>query len=232
MTTFERINYWIRNSETSLVNLLSALAPWLAPLAPAFMSYYHMDGVLDFPGYVAMAVAIVVEILGLSAISTILAFWTYNRRRVAEYRKAPVFLAVFSFVFYLAIVLVINVMLDAAKIPDAGMNQDWVIVLARAMLTLLSVPAAIILAVRTQHKETLDQAERERIEKRAAKTNKPPVLQSKGTVEAKTSMRKRRFLDDFRRQAIGGDISVESIAEQYGVSTRTAYRWLEEINNE
>ena len=44
MNVFDAINRWINSVEGSVVNLISAIAPWFAPLAPAYMAYQGMDG--------------------------------------------------------------------------------------------------------------------------------------------------------------------------------------------
>jgi len=165
MNFFDKVNRAVRESEASVVNLLSAIAPWAAPLAPAYMSYANMRIYLDFPNWVALAVALVVEILGLSTISTSMEFWRWNKRAGAKYAKAPVQLAIATFLFYLLIVLLMNVALEAS-----GENPA-VIVAARAMLTLLSVPAALVLAMRTQHTHMVHDLQSERAERRAERTN-------------------------------------------------------------
>ena len=147
---FDRLNDGIRNSEASLVNLLSAIAPWLAPLAPAYLSYTHMSAKLAFPKPIAWAVAIVVEVMGLSAVSTALLFWAHNKRYSKEYKKAPIKIVIGAFVFYLAVILAINVLLEISV-------ASWALVTAKSLLTLLSIPAALILAVRTQHQELLNE---------------------------------------------------------------------------
>ena len=144
------MNDGIRNSETSLVNLLSAIAPWLAPLAPAYLSYNHMSQKLEFPGFFAGAVAVVVEVLGLSAVSTALLFWAHNKRYSKDYKKAPIKVVIFSFVFYLLVILAINVLLEIS-------TAEWATITSKALLTLLSIPAALILGVRTQHQELLNE---------------------------------------------------------------------------
>lgn len=233
---FDALNVAIRGGEQSLVNFLSAVGPWAAPLAPAFMSYNHMIDTLGFPIWIALSVAIVVEILGLSAVSTILAFWTYNKRRVAEYKKAPVWIVLLAFGFYLAVILVINVALDASRLY--GVDQATAELAARALLTMLSIPAAVILAVRTQHKELLDQAEQERRERKEQAGEKRQQPQEKHTAE---SGRKKKFNADVRSGELSFYLSeknlttpgqvVAEIVTLYGVSERTAWRWWDEIKN-
>jgi len=246
---FDVLNEFIREAETSLVNLLSAIGPWLAPLAPAAMSYTHMIASLKFPVWIAMSVAVVVETLGLSAVSTIIAFWSYNRRRVAQYKKAPVALALSAGIFYLVTVLSINVAMDATRLFE--LNPAWAEILSRALLTLLTIPAALILAIRTQHKELLDQADKDRRDGQqhssGVKTKTDHVKSNNGNGSSGTNGngsgreagRKGQFIKDLRSGALRlafeaanattPQACVYVISEKYGVSERTAWRWWDEI---
>jgi hypothetical protein len=239
MNWFEKLNHIIRESEASVVNLLSSVAPWAAPLAPAFMSYTHMTGNMMFPTWVAWAVAIVVEVLGLSSISTILAFWSHNRRYKTEYKRAPTLIAVFSFAFYLFIVLLVNVVIDASKVPGSNLDQQWVIVAARALLTLLSVPAAIILAIRTQHKELIDALDDEKAQRKAEKSRERSSSNTGSNGNHRSddgsyqSDGKRQFFKDIQSGKLqeymnsqGLVMNGPAIAGIYNVSERTAWRWI------
>lgn len=145
---FDRANETIRDTESSLVNLLSAIAPWGAPLAPAYMAYHGMTARLGFAPAVALVLAFVIEILGLATVSTTIQFWQHNRRQRAEYRRMPVLVPAGMFAAYLLIVITVNVLLEL-PLPDSYQ----VPVIARALLSLLSIPAAVTLAIRTQFAE-------------------------------------------------------------------------------
>ena len=151
MNVFDRANDFVRNSESSLVNLLSAIAPWGAPLAPAYMSFSGMQAHLSYPWGVALVIAGVIEILGLATVHTTVLFWRHNRRYTKEYRQMPTLLAGGMFLLYLVIVLTVNVVLE--------WPTQWIYtpILARGLLSLLAVPAAVTMAVRTQHTELLNE---------------------------------------------------------------------------
>lgn len=163
---FDRWNETIRNVEGSIVNLVSAIAPWGAPLPAAYMSFTHMRDTLLFPFWIAFPISLVIEILGFSTVSTILSFWMHNRKYQDETKKSPVLLVIAAFAFYLLIVVTMNVLIDAS------VGQEWqryAIIAVRALLTLMSIPAALVLAVRTQHQEMLndfDEKKRERAYKK------------------------------------------------------------------
>jgi len=206
LNIFDRINDWIQNVEYSLVNLVSTVAPWLAPLAPAYLSYYHMRDFLEFPVWISLAIAGVVEMLGLSTISTSLDFWNHNRRYSADKNKVPLVIPVFSFFFYLGIVLTVNVMLEIN--PTA-------VVFSKALLTLLTIPAAVTLAVRTMHREI-----REGLKKPTKKKsgNLPEIS---GNLPQYKDWRNVPH-DDRMKIAT---MSPKEITSEYSVSARTARNW-------
>lgn len=156
MNKFEQLNEGIRNTESSVVNLLSAVAPWLAPIAPAYMTYQHAVGVLDFPIWIALPIAAVVEIMGFSALSTFMEFWFFNRRNPAGYKKAPIETVVIAFAVYLITIISSNVLLDAFD------NSKPIVITVRAMLAIQTIPAAIIVIVRAGHREFLKEIKKDK----------------------------------------------------------------------
>ena len=157
---FEKINFWIMSSEASLVNLLSAIAPWGAPTGAAYSTYFHSVEYLGYPDWVAFILALVVEILGLSTINTALAFWSHNKQRQyrANEKQAPLWAPISAFGFYLVVIILVNVIIDIAKAQDAidgGDRMIWAAIISRGLLILLSIPAALIMGVRTQHRAML-----------------------------------------------------------------------------
>ena len=166
---FDRMNNWINGIEGSLVNFLTAFSPWLAPLAPAYMTYIHMIEFLGFPVWVSGALALVVEILGFGTVSTFLDFWFFNRKNKAQYKQAPIWLVVAAFAFYLGLIVFSNVLIDLAQAYGTEQQVAGAVVAVRALLTLQTIPAAIIVAVRTGHRDLLREIRREKEEKEAKK---------------------------------------------------------------
>lgn len=185
---FDKMNSWIDGAEGSIINFLTAIAPWGAPTPPAYMTYIHAMGVLQFPQWVAFIVAAVVEILGLATVSTGIKFWKYNQKnkRSSEYRRAPVEVVVAAFVFYLAVIITSNVVLDATGY-FAPENTNYAIVAVKAFYTLLTIPAALIISVRQQHREILDESLQTKqssvtvssISSKTSKTRPPTPLEKK-----------------------------------------------------
>lgn len=218
MNAFDRLNEWIRQTESSIVNIIAAIAPWLAPLAPAYMTYQHARFTLDFPVWIAVPGAVTVEILGFSTVSTYLAFWFHNKRNAAEAKRAPLGIVIFSFVFYLALIIVSNVILDAY---DAA---KWAVIIVRALFTLQSIPAALIVAVRTQHRDMLHALAAEKMRK---VTGNLPEARKEAPVmpEVVSDWRKLRpTLSTEQVQAMARETAT-NIGFLYGVSERTARNW-------
>lgn len=229
---FEEANSVIRDVETSFVNFISAVAPWAAPLAPAYLTWVHMQSGLGFPPWVAFFLALVVEILGLSAISTILGFWSHNRRYKADVRKAPVIVPIIAYVFYLTIIITVNVLFEAAKDPVMGLSESWVRIGAIILLSLFGLPAALIIGVRTLHHEMLGQLEEQRKARRVTQVQETPATLVFEQAQDDHARKKLVFFADVQAGKVNeSDLNPDSISATYNVSTRTAYRWLQSLKN-
>lgn len=232
---FDKLNDWIRDTENSIVNFLSAFAPWLAPIIPAYMTYQHAIGTLRFPMHIAIPAALVVEILGFSAVSTYLSFWFHNRRNKAESKRAPVGLVVMAFAFYLSLIVFSNVLLDSFP------NDKWAEIAVRALFTLQTIPAAMLVSVRTQHRELLSEIARE---KRESSENKRKSSENEGEENDEVSETFRNFPKDWRkiRPLLSNEDVVEiagmsadklkEFAQSNGVDIRTASNWRTYANQE
>jgi len=223
MNKFEQINEWIGGAETSFVNLVSAIAPWLAPIAPAYMTYAHATVTLRFPVWVAVPVSLVVEILGFSAVSTFMTFWFFNRRNKAEGKKAPISFVVFAFFFYLALIVTSNVLLDAFP------NASWAVNSARALFALQTIPAALIVISRAGHSSLLADIEEERRKKVSSKLpesqpEETKVSESSAVTYPRDWRKVRKMLTEEQVSAIATG-ETKDIAFYFGQEERTALNW-------
>jgi polyferredoxin len=215
MNFFEKLNDGIRNIEASFVNFISAVAPWLAPLVPAYMTYWHAVDTLDFPEWVAFPAALVVEILGFSAVSTFMTFWFFNRRNKANAKKAPLPLVVFAFFFYLALIVTSNILLDASG------GAEWAVIAVRALFTLQTIPAALIVVARAGHRSLLSDMAKEKAE------SDRKVTETKTESDGKFPVSWRQV----RKQLSNEDVTwlktarTEEICFRWGVDDRTARNW-------
>lgn len=219
---FDQLNDWINSIEGSLVNFLTAFAPWLAPLIPAYMTYNHMIEFLHFDVWLAWVLALVVEILGFGTVSTGLDFWFYNRRNTAQSKKAPLTLIIISFGFYLALILTSNVIIDWAKEFGTLSQQSWAIIVVRFLLTLQTLPAALIVATRTGHRDLLREIKEEKLEKERKKTK---VSESFVGVRDWRNLRPTLTDEDVYNIAYLAPAQIKDVAVQYGVTERTVENW-------
>ena len=138
--------------ETTLADNVAATVPWLAPLIPAAIAYDHMGSVLLFDPWLAFVGAAVVELLGLSTVTTTVQFWQYNiagdSTKPEPEGRAPFGMAFAAAAFYFLVVITVNVLLD-----EAGGTAR----LAKALLSTLSIVGALTVAIRSQHRRRVDE---------------------------------------------------------------------------
>ncbi len=222
MNWFERINGAIEDAEGAIITLVTTLIPWLAPLLPAYLTYSHLTGEIGIPGWVAAAMALSVEFLGLAAIATAFAAMRHNKTQSgkAKMRKVSLAFPVAAYVFYITIVLTVNVVLSLPLTPAA---RQYAQVAALAGLTLISAPAFVIAVSRQDQRDV----EREWRESR-------PDKEKGERPKAKMHTRARATYAEFAvaQVARAKPMDVQEIIDNYRVSRRTAYNWLERFREE
>ena len=216
--TINFLKEWGRLSravEGVLIDNVAATAPWLAPIIPAYMAWQAMVQSLLFPPLIAAAGALVVEFLGLSAVSTTFSFWDYNDARRKTDQRAPVAVALVTSLFYLTVILTVNVVLDTAPLVHR---------IAKGLLSSLSVVAAVVLALRAQHTRRLTSIEYEKQERRELRNDRKQagnLPESSGKMPRGNDWRN---LPSEERATIPL-LSTGQIASRYKVSERTARNW-------
>ncbi|CAG0934324.1 hypothetical protein TFLX_03427 [Thermoflexales bacterium] len=168
----------ISRIETVAIDTVAAISPWLAPVIPAYLTNTHMAGALGYPTWVAFIGALVVECLGLAAIYTATQFWDYNDAKATEkenrlvgmsqkarmlarkkrQRNAPFKWAALAMGFYIVVILTVNAALEM-EVTQTGFTVK---VFSNALLSLLSVIAGLIIALRSQHRRRLEKFARVR----------------------------------------------------------------------
>ena len=206
--TFERV----------VIDNLSAFTPWLAPLIPASMAYHNMIVRLDFSPIVSLLGAVAVEFLGLSAVSTALEFWKYNEDKRKTDNSAPFVVALLAGLFYVAIVLTVNAMLD--------LNQSLEVkVAAKTMLSLLSVVAAVIIALRSQHRRRLKDIADEKAQRKAERQQARGSHDSHETPTESPQISYEEYVRLNESRNGEGPITAKALIETYNVKESTAFRW-------
>lgn len=218
MNFFDRANAWMENVEGSAITLVTTFIPWLAPALPAFLTYSHLTTNLDVPIVVAVAMAATVEFLGLAAVSTAFQYMRHNKVNKAEKNKVNLGFPVVAYLFYLAVLVTVNVL---PEIP--WINSIFVRAASITLLTLISAPAFVITVSRQQTKTILEEKER----------NKLPKLSGNLLEISKTSERL-----DWRNLSLADKTRVfelsttKEIMNVFGVSDRTARNWKTKANEE
>lgn len=218
-----RAGAFVRTLEHRVIDTLSATTPWLSPILPAYMVYQNVLTRLDLPEWVAVATGLAIESLGLITVHTTYQLWSWNQT-AAEANRAPTWVAGAAGGFYLTTVLIVNVVLDWNR-------ATWDVIVAKGLLSTITIVAAIVVAVRAQHSRRRAElavaaaerkARRQGAAGRAGKESADPDdLPTKGP-EAWPNDWRRLSAD--QRDSLRGLSAVE-IAEVAGVDDRTARNW-------
>ena len=161
---FDFISDTIVGAERSFLDLLSALVPYCVPVIPAYLTFYHTQTEMQFPVWVAWTAAFVCEALGLASVATAIKFWRHNLRYTDRKNQAPFWLAVGTYVFYLIVILTVNVLLE-----EVAGKRSPVVILAIGLFCLLSFPAAVLISIRAQHTDILAEVEERKQERQQAR---------------------------------------------------------------
>lgn len=153
-------------AEGALLDNIAATTPWLAPALPAAIAYGNMTNHLGFDEWLAFIGALVIEFLGLAAVHTAFQLWEFNETKNDSEQAAPFRWSVYAGAFYLFIIIVVNIILETAV--ALGMWLEGSQILGKALLSLLSVVAAFVLALRSQHARRLAVKEQVKQERRDA----------------------------------------------------------------
>lgn len=229
---FDKMDDWVNGTEGSIVNFLTAFAPWLAPLAPAYMTFLHMLNYLEFPFVISLALALLVEILGFGTVSTALDFWFHNRKEKAGIKKAPLEVVIGVFIFYLLLILVSNVVIDVSVAYLSIAWQKGAIIVVKALLTLQTIPGALIVAVRTGHRGLLQQIKKEKDEENSRKLSESSKNSREESGEFSENFPKNwptlrpTLTDEYIVYLSELDsVQLKQVAKKYKVEERTVSNW-------
>jgi hypothetical protein len=154
---FEWLSNTINSAERSFLDFLGAVVPYFVPVIPAYLTFYHTRDLMNFPSWVAAVSAFVVEVLGITSVSTAIRFYRHNQKYKASQNKAPFLLAATVYVFYIVVVMTVNVLLEAYN----G-TRGAIIIWAIGLFSLLSFPSGVLVSIRSQYKEMLEEREEKR----------------------------------------------------------------------
>lgn len=165
---FDKATRWVNSFEDSFVNFVSVVIPWMVPLIPAYILYTHLRTDLGWDRFWAFIAGAVVEGLGLATVNTYFRFERHNRRYRDQKNKMPVWVVILAYLWYLAIVLFVNVVFDIR----AGV--DWTRIVAILAFSTLSLPASALISVRGMFSEW--KSEHEKKYTRSPERSDEPVV--------------------------------------------------------
>lgn len=157
---FRSISDTVNGGERAILDALSSVVPYTTASIPAYMTYWHVLTYMEFPSQIAWLAAFTVEVLGVTAVSTAIRFWRWNKAHSKDSNRAPFWLAVGTYAFYILITLSVNVLLEVyAEVRSPA------VIWAIALFSLLSIPSGVLISIRSQFGEMLEE-KRERNEQR------------------------------------------------------------------
>lgn len=178
----------LKQREQIRLEFISSYAVYLVPLIPAILSFFDIRSYItwseEIPVWMIYVFGIIsgaiLEFLGLASSHTYAAFNVHNRT-AGKTQKVKVFWVFIAWGFYLVTMLALNV-----GLPWSHISTEEKI--ARAALSVLSIPVFILVSIRSTHAQILLKKEEdrlERLEKKQAKKRKQetiaqPVVQSNG----------------------------------------------------
>lgn len=145
---FQSLTLAILAGEGSVIEFAVALGLWAVYLTPAHMTWKHLVDTMNFHVLFAYSTAISVEVLGIASGHTLARLYQHNKDNRAKRDKVSLWPLFLTYGLYLGIITSINVVLDFNTL-------DTPTLVARIGLILLTTPAIVIVAVRSQHREIL-----------------------------------------------------------------------------
>lgn len=227
--------------ERTAVGLVTRLIPWLAPIPSAFLVGRASIQYLEYPIWIGIIAAVIIEALGLAATSTALDMYIYNQTRRKIDPPAPLFLAIILVLAYLFIATCLTIIVEV--IPNLA-------VYAPVIFPSLSLAGAVILALQTmlsnRQKAIADEKAERKAERQTVRMDKRQILndQLDGPVSNTTSInqhidsmtnklhagkmakldaRLNALIDVFRKEP---NIEIAEAARRIQVSRQTIYSYL------
>lgn len=231
MNIFNRFTNALLQVQNDIVRMICALLPWLVPLVPAYITFSHARNEMGYALWISVVMGIVVEGLGLASLVIFFQFWSHNRKYKTKENQMPLWIPIFTYVFYLTVVLSLNVILD--YVAGEQITKIWVV----ALFSTLSIPAGMLLSVQVVHTEwntnhNMLLAERKQERKERLQNKSEPILQiSAETTNSAQENEQEPHASDYveqilsmleRKYNLTGRIATpKEIAEQLGINPRT-----------
>ena len=92
---------YLRRLSSDLLNFITKVAPWLAPIPSAALVYRASQQHFHFSPVISVILALVIETVGLTSISNALSLWEFNQSKRKIDKLAPFVIALLMIAFYL-----------------------------------------------------------------------------------------------------------------------------------
>ena len=223
--------------DSALLEIVSRLGPWIAPLPAAVFIFSAIREHLVMDAWAAGVAAAVIETLGLTTVHIGLRMFTWNNSKRKSDPEAPVWMAGMLGGVYIVATMILIIVLKV--VPDLAQY-------APAIFPLLSVAGVMALALTYQQKKREQDVADEKAEKAAAKEAKeadrqpptanrqPPTAKTEDGATANLSATASAKLHQIRQLAEGGGWATD--AELAGLmdwseTTARRYRSMAEDNS-
>lgn len=202
-------------AEKTFVGNIASTIPWIVTLVPAWFAFENSTAKdkLHQPIPVGVIIATSIEGLGVGIVTTALELWDWNDTHKDQKITAPLYVSAGTVVFYIAIVIMVNVGLDLGW-------SDWVV---KIMLSMMSIPAVITLALRSQHsrriaaQETIEiKAEQIEIAAQEEKRRQDELFAEAQRKQVEFDLEQKRLDAETRRQIRLEKARAEKVSESSG----------------
>ena len=207
--------------EAAAITIVSKVSPWLTPIPTAWLVYGRTMLHLHWPQWVAICAGVTLELLGVAILSTALALYAYNRKKLKSHPVAPLWLAVVLVAAYLVTALLLVMVLDIAP---------GIAVYSQALFPVLSLAAFVLLGLRLDHQERVTtiatgkaEAKAERVRKRAEKMTQETEADAPSAQVAETAT---KTVQAQRLAELHPEWNRARIAQEVGCSASTVTRAL------
>lgn len=222
---------WLDKIEHFLIILVSRLAPWAAPLAPAYLVARSIQNHFDAPLWAGVAVGITLEAVGVASAHITLEMHNYNTDpgRVQHDPVAPFWLGLVATCVYFISGIVLTVLLEVW--PET-------VKVAPALFFILAGVAYVTLALISGHSRRLKQVEDAKEERKRGRKVAGNLPEDHPDLPPWLPM-VPGDLSEFRRLVSEGavtvpeDVTGAELAEAIPAvkNERTGRNWLKQVRN-
>lgn len=211
--------FLVDNVERLAIVIISRIAPWAAPLAPAYLVAKTVQKHFDTPIAIAVAVGVTLEAVGIASTHITLEMYQYNQTKRKSDPEAPFSVGMLVTSVYFIVGFSLTVLLEV--VPN-------LVIIAPAAFFLLAIVAYITLALMSGHARRVQSIDQEKQERNTARRNKSGTQPEQDWAEPSSATRERAMQILAERPGISGS----ELGRQLGRSERLGRRLKTELETE